>query len=185
MVVNPVFKQLLQSSARELRPLLLFIWTKILAVDVTCQADLVRDGGHKYFLAVLQDNSVPVDQRTLAAFVVSRVVWNHPAGQDAVAQVAFISNALEMVDESDRLLRQWIVIGIGLAWHNAIAARWSAIRDSAHEKLFPLLRDPVPEVCNYISQSLRICIVVLGSGSRGYGLCSRNVYSEWRKDGKK
>ncbi len=97
-------------------------------------------------MAVLQDNSVPDDQRTLAAFVISRVVWNHPAGQEAVAQVAFISNALEMVDESDRLLRQWIVIGIGLAWHNAIAARWSAIRDSAHEKLFPLLRDPVPEV---------------------------------------
>jgi len=89
---------------------------------------------------------VPDDQRTLAAFVISRVVWNHPIGQEAVSQVAFISNALEMVYEKERLLRQWIVIGIGLAWHNAIAARWSAIRDSAHEKLFPLLRDPVPEV---------------------------------------
>ena len=79
--------------------------------------------------------------------MVSRVVWNHPIGQEAVAQVAFISNALEMVYEKGRFLRQWIVIEIGLAWHNAIlAARWSAIRDSAHEKLFPLLRDPVPEV---------------------------------------
>uniref|UniRef100_A0A0P5SHU1 Regulatory-associated protein of mTOR n=1 Tax=Daphnia magna TaxID=35525 RepID=A0A0P5SHU1_9CRUS len=144
--IFPYVLKLLQSSARELRPLLLFIWTKILAVDVTCQADLVRDGGHKYFLSVLQDTSVPDDQRTLAAFVVSRVVWNHPVGQEAVAQVAFISNTLEMVYEKDRLLRQWLVIGIGLAWHNAIAARWSAIRDSAHEKLFPLLRDPIPEV---------------------------------------
>ena len=117
-----------------------------MAVDVTCQADLVRDGGHKYFLTVLQDTSVPDDQLTLAAFVIARVVWNHPPGQEAVAQVAFISNALEMLDESDRLLRQWIVIGIGLAWHNAIVARWSAIRDSAHEKLFPLLQDSVPEV---------------------------------------
>ncbi|EFX77206.1 hypothetical protein DAPPUDRAFT_248021 [Daphnia pulex] len=144
--IFPYVLKLLQSSARELRPLLLFIWTKILAVDVTCQADLVRDGGHKYFLSVLQDNSVPDDQRTLAAFVISRVVWNHPIGQEAVSQVAFISNALEMVYEKDKLLRQWIVIGIGLAWHNAIAARWSAIRDSAHEKLFPLLRDSVPEV---------------------------------------
>lgn len=26
----------------------------------TCQADLVRDGGHKYFLSVLQDTSIPV-----------------------------------------------------------------------------------------------------------------------------
>lgn len=144
--IFPYVLKLLQSSARELRPLLLFIWTKILAVDVTCQADLVRDGGHKYFLTVLQDTSVAADQRTLAAFVIARVVWNHPAGQEAVSQVGFISDALEKVDEPDRILRQWIVIGIGLAWHNVIAARWSAIRDSAHEKLFPLLQDPVPEV---------------------------------------
>ena len=89
--------QLLQSSARELRPLLLFIWTKILAVDVTCQADLVRDGGHKYFLTVLQDTSIAADQRTLAAFVIARVVWNHPAGQEAVSQVGFISDALDKV----------------------------------------------------------------------------------------
>lgn len=26
----------------------------------TCQADLVRDNGHKYFLSVLQDTTVPV-----------------------------------------------------------------------------------------------------------------------------
>jgi len=144
--IFPYVLKLLQSSARELRPLLLFIWTKILAVDVTCQADLVRDNGHKYFLTVLQDTSISADQRTLAAFVIARVVWNHPAGQEAVSQVGFISEALEKVDEPDRILRQWIVIGIGLAWHNVIAARWSAIRDSAHEKLFPLLQDPVPEV---------------------------------------
>ena len=39
--IFPYVLKLLQSSARELRPLLLFIWAKILAVDVTCQADLV------------------------------------------------------------------------------------------------------------------------------------------------
>ena len=90
---------------------------------------------------------MPDDQRTLAAFVVSRVFWNNPIGQEAVAQVALISNALEMVYEKGRFLRQWIVIEIGLAWHNAIlAARWLAIRDSAHKELFPWLRDPVPEV---------------------------------------
>lgn len=57
-----------------------------------------------------------------------------------------MSNTLEMVHESDPLLRRWIIIGIGLAWHNDVAARWCAIRDSAHEKLLPLLEDLVPEV---------------------------------------
>ena len=156
----------MQSSARELRPLLLFIWAKILAVDVTCQADLVRDGGHRYFLTVLQDSSVPTDQRTLAAFVVARVVWDHAPGQEAVAQLAFISNTLEMVHEPDALLRRWIVIGIGLAWQQDVAARWSAIRDSAHEKLLPLLQDPVPEVRAATAFALGTFIRSGGKGER-------------------
>ena len=98
--IFPYVLKLLQSSARELRPLLLFIWAKILAVDVTCQAELVRDGGHKYFLTVLQDPQVPDDQRTLAAFVIARVVWHHPPGQEAVAQV----RSLILLSESGELI---------------------------------------------------------------------------------
>ena len=45
--------KLLQSSVRELRPLLVFIWAKILAVDSSCQQDLVRDQSHKYSLTML------------------------------------------------------------------------------------------------------------------------------------
>ena len=52
--IFPYVLKLLQSSARELRPLLVFIWAKILAVDSSCQQDLVRDQSHKYFLTVLQ-----------------------------------------------------------------------------------------------------------------------------------
>ena len=31
-------------------------------------------------------------------------------------------------------------------WTNYDAARWCGVRDSAHEKLYPFLMDPVPEV---------------------------------------
>uniref|UniRef100_A0A8D0F382 Regulatory associated protein of MTOR complex 1 n=1 Tax=Strix occidentalis caurina TaxID=311401 RepID=A0A8D0F382_STROC len=58
--IFPYVLKLLQSSARELRPLLVFIWAKILAVDSSCQADLVKDNGHKYFLSVLADPYMPV-----------------------------------------------------------------------------------------------------------------------------
>lgn len=78
--IFPYVLKLLQSCAKELRPLLVFIWAKILAVDnvrtkreykslkvflkfslfQTCQADLVRDNGHRYFLTVLQDMTVSV-----------------------------------------------------------------------------------------------------------------------------
>ena len=61
-------------SARELRPLLVFIWAKILAVDPSCQHDLVRDQSHKYFLTVLQDPAMLVQHKTWAVFVLTSVV---------------------------------------------------------------------------------------------------------------
>ena len=39
--------KLFQSSVRELRPILVFIWDKFLAVDSSCQQDLVRDQSRK------------------------------------------------------------------------------------------------------------------------------------------
>lgn len=33
-----------------------------------------------------------------------------------------------------------------MLWHNFEKARWSGVRDLAHEKLYPLLKDPIPEV---------------------------------------
>ena len=32
---------------------MVFIWAKILALDASCQSDLVREGGHMYFVQVL------------------------------------------------------------------------------------------------------------------------------------
>lgn len=34
--------------------------------------------------------------------------------------------------------------------------RWCGVRDSAHEKLYDLLKDPVPEVSSYTSSSLNL-----------------------------
>ncbi|XP_065559951.1 regulatory-associated protein of mTOR-like isoform X2 [Artemia franciscana] len=144
--IFPYVLKLLQSSVKELRPMLIFIWAKILAVDLTHQADLVRDGGHKYFLAALQDPTVPSDQRSLVAFVLARIVWNYSQGQEAALTGSLVSITLEQLQDSDPLLRQWAVIALGKSWENFESARWVGVRDSAHEKLFDLLLDPVPEV---------------------------------------
>ncbi|KAK2709523.1 hypothetical protein QYM36_013253, partial [Artemia franciscana] len=112
----------------------------------THQADLVRDGGHKYFLAALQDPTVPSDQRSLVAFVLARIVWNYSQGQEAALTGSLVSITLEQLQDSDPLLRQWAVIALGKSWENFESARWVGVRDSAHEKLFDLLLDPVPEV---------------------------------------
>ena len=62
------------------RPLLVSIWAKILAVDSSCQTDLIRDSSHKYFLSVLQDDCMMPNHRTWAAFILASIVHNYKQG---------------------------------------------------------------------------------------------------------
>lgn len=144
--IFPYVLKLLQSSAKELRPLLVFIWAKILAVDNTCQADLVRDHGHKYFLLVLQDTTISSEHRTQAAFVLACIVNEFRDGQEAAVQGSLISICLEQLDDPCARLRQWVAICLGRLWDRYEKARWTGVRDSAHEKLYTLLEDECPEV---------------------------------------
>lgn len=144
--IFPYVLKLLQASAKELRPLLVFIWAKILAVDVTCQVDLVCDQGQKYFLSVLQDSQITPKYRTLAAFVLASIVHNFPMGQASALQSSLVSICLEQINDRCASLRQWLAICLGHLWQNYDKARWSGVRDLAHEKLYPLLQDNVPEV---------------------------------------
>eukprot|EP00079_Xenopus_tropicalis_P030797 XP_012827011.1 PREDICTED: regulatory-associated protein of mTOR isoform X5 [Xenopus tropicalis] len=144
--IFPYVLKLLQSSARELRPLLVFIWAKILAVDSSCQADLVKDNGHKYFLSVLADPYMPAEHRTMTSFILAVIVNNYNTGQEACLQGNLIAICLEQLNDPHPLLRQWVAICLGRIWQNFDAARWCGVRDSAHEKLYSLLSDPMPEV---------------------------------------
>ncbi|XP_016136685.1 regulatory-associated protein of mTOR isoform X2 [Sinocyclocheilus grahami] len=144
--IFPYVLKLLQSSARELRPHLVFIWAKILAVDSSCQADLVKDNGHKYFLSVLADPYMPAEHRTMAVFILAVIVNNYNTGQEACLQGNLIAICLEQLNDPHPLLRQWVAICLGRIWQNFDSARWCGVRDSAHEKLYSLLSDPIPEV---------------------------------------
>ncbi|OWF51799.1 regulatory-associated protein of mTOR-like isoform X1 [Mizuhopecten yessoensis] len=144
--IFPYVLKLLQSSARELRPLLVFIWAKILSVDSSCQADLVKDNGHKYFLAVLADPYMPAEHRTMAAFVLSMIVNDYRQGQEAALQGNVISVCLEQLADSNASLRQWLALCLGKVWTSFDNARWCGVRDSAHEKLAKMLTDSTPEV---------------------------------------
>ncbi|KAJ3644718.1 hypothetical protein Zmor_022428 [Zophobas morio] len=144
--IFPYVLKLLQSSAKELRPLLVFIWAKILAVDNTCQGDLVRDNGHKYFLSVLQDTSLSSEYRTQSAFVLASIVNNFHDGQEAALKGSLVSICLEQLNDPSSQLRQWVAICLGKLWDHYENARWTGVRDIAHEKLYSLLNDPCPEV---------------------------------------
>ena len=149
--IFPYVLKLLQSSAKELRPILVFIWAKILAVDASRQVDIIRDQGHKFFLSALQETASSStffkgDHRVYAAFVLASIVHNFPLGQSTALQGQLLSICLVQIDDENPLLRQWLAITLGHLWQNNEQAKWCGVRDLANEKLFFLLRDPVPEV---------------------------------------
>jgi len=130
----------------ELRPVLVFLWAKILAVDGSCQQDLVREQSHKYFLAVLQDAAMLPDHKTWSVFVLSSIVHGYKPGQDEAKDGNLITLCLNELDDQDPVLRQWLAICLGRIWDKHEDARWRGARDNAPEQLFNLLSDPVPEV---------------------------------------
>lgn len=144
--IFPYMLKLLQASAPDLRPSMVYIWAKIIAVDPSCQVDLVNAKGHKYFLSVLQDPSVDSEHRTLAAYVLAGIVDNYPAGQEAALQGSMISVCLEQLNDGCCGLALWACVCLGRLWRHYDAARWAGVRDLAHEKLFPLLTRREPEL---------------------------------------
>ncbi|CAL1542232.1 unnamed protein product, partial [Lymnaea stagnalis] len=144
--IFPYVLKLLQSSAKELRPLLVFIWAKILAVDPSCQTDLVKDSGHKYFLGVLSETSMAAEHRTMAAFVMAIIMNSYAQGREAALKDNTISTCLEQLVDPNAHLRQWLALCLAKVWTNFDNARWCGVRDRAHEKLSKLLSDPEPEV---------------------------------------
>lgn len=81
--IFPYVLKLLQTTSSDLRTTLVFIWAKILALDRSCQADLVKDSGHLYFLKFLDCAEASVDSysRAQAVFVLAVVCDHHPKGQ--------------------------------------------------------------------------------------------------------
>lgn len=81
-----------------------------------------------------------------AAFVLASIVNNFNDGQGAALQGSLVSVCLEQLNDPSPQLRQWVAICLGRLWDHYEKARWTGVRDVAHEKLYNLLSDPCPEV---------------------------------------
>ncbi|KAG1056672.1 hypothetical protein G6F43_001453 [Rhizopus delemar] len=150
--IFPYVLKLLQSPAAELKPVLVFIWARILAVDQSCQNDLLKDHGYAYFINILTPNnamlSIPhvSEHRAMSAFILSVFCTDFRTGQQACLRGNVISACLAHVNDPDPLLRQWICLCLAQVWMNNSEAKSIAIAENGHEKLTVLLNDSVPEV---------------------------------------
>lgn len=150
--IFPYVVKLLQSAAQELKPVMVFIWARIMAVDHTVQNDLLKDNGIHYFISILNPNSpIPVgnasEHRAMCAFIVSIFCKNYTQGQNVcLSSDLFESCLMHLADVENPLLRQWSCLCISMLWSDFPEAKWMGIRCAAHNRLTDLIYDPVPEV---------------------------------------
>ena len=72
--------------------------------------------------------------------------------QEVCYQNNVISICLEQLEEPNAVLKQWLAICLGRLWRKCDDARWRGVRDSAHEKLYNLLWDEVPDVSEKVGE---------------------------------
>ena len=180
--IFPYVLKLLQSPAADLKPVLIYIWARILAVDRSCQNDLLRDNGFVYFTAVLtpvaqgggagpvggaNPNSYPIpnvsEHRAMCAFILSVFCQDFPAGQQACLQTDAMDSCFEHLDDDDFLLRQWSALCIGQLWDDSSVGKARGISKDVHGKLACMLSDISPEVRAAVLYALGILLG--GSGS--------------------
>ena len=150
--IFPYVLKLLQSAANELKPVMIFIWTRILAVDQSCQSDLLKDNGYKYFLSVVKPEAgIPVtnaaEHRAMSSFIIAMFCRNYHQGQVVSLSPDLFQACLGNLNDPDNpLLRQWACLCISMLWQDFPEAKWAGIRASAHQHLCEMVLDPVPEV---------------------------------------
>lgn len=150
--IFPYVVKLLQSAAQELKPVMVFIWARIMAVDHTVQNDLLKDNGIHYFISILNPNSpIPAgnasEHRAMCAFIVSIFCKNYPQGQNVCLSTELFDSCLRhLTDVENPLLRQWSCLCLSMLWSDFPEAKWMGIRCAAPARLCELNFDPVPEV---------------------------------------
>ncbi|VDO44874.1 unnamed protein product, partial [Onchocerca flexuosa] len=140
--VFPYVLKLLQSATKELRPWLAFIWAKILAVETSCQVDLIKDKerGYMYFLTILNDPNTNPRQKIVPAFVMAALIENnYKPAQELLTDNRYVTLCIELLSDTAlrqcRMLRLWLLIGLGRLWADYDDARWQAIRLAAYERV--------------------------------------------------
>jgi regulator-associated protein of mTOR len=181
--IFPYISKLLQAAGPDLRPVLIFIWARILAVDPSVQADLYNTHGYKYFsnvLAVQDDSTNSVlpnvsEHKAMCAFILSAIARDFPQGQMACLRERVFDNCFDRLNEGDFLLRQWTALCIGQIWDSNDDIRVYGVDRGTQDTLIGLLSDDSAEVRSAALFALGTFLGASGSadpnkrGGRGSG----------------
>lgn len=175
--------RLLQAPAAELKPVLIYIWARILAVYDNCKEDLLKQAypatrtgdfaPYMYFVNVLapSPNAIPIpnvsEHRAMCAFILSVCCRDHRPGQVACLRANVFDACMVHLRDPDALLRQWAALCIAQLWDDFDEAKGLGIRMRAHELLCSILHtDEVPEVRAAVLYALGTLLGTTGSGDK-------------------
>ncbi|KAK9236882.1 raptor N-terminal caspase like domain-containing protein [Lipomyces kononenkoae] len=153
--IFPYVLKLLQSPAQELRPVLVFIWARIMSVDYqNIQQELLKDNGCSYFIQILTSKEGVLtgaenvgEHHAMCAFIIALFCRGNKAAQRACMGPDVLPACLTHIQNPDSaLLRQWACLCISQLWEGNQEAKWLGVREDAPARLAGLLEDPVPEV---------------------------------------
>lgn len=124
----------------------------------SCQVDLVKDGGHAYFIGFLDGADAYPKQRAMAAFVLAVIVDGHTQGQEACIGGGLIHLCLKYLRSSspktEPLFLQWLCLCLGKLWEDNTQAQIISLQEDSHLVCSSLLSEPLPEV---YSESQVLC----------------------------
>ncbi|TIC71829.1 hypothetical protein E3Q00_04400 [Wallemia mellicola] len=169
--IFPYVQKLLLSPVPELKPLLIYIWTRICAVDRSCQNDLLKDNGFAYFARVLspfqEDGGLQIsnvsEHRAMCAFILSLFCRDFKPGQMACFNSGVFEMVLVHLNDEDYLLRQWCALMLGQLWDGNDEGRALALREGATDRLCSMLNDISPEVRSAVMFALGTFMGASGS----------------------
>ena len=149
--IFPYISKLLQAAGQDLRPVLIFIWARILAVDPSVQTDLYNTQGYKYFSSVLgmkNDDVLPnsSEHKAMCSFILAAISRDFPHGQAACWNERVFDSCYDRLDEPDFLLRQWTALCIAQMWAGNDEIKVYGVDRGTQDKLITMLSDDSAEV---------------------------------------
>ncbi|KAF8808186.1 hypothetical protein BYT27DRAFT_6605724 [Phlegmacium glaucopus] len=149
--IFPYISKLLQAAGQDLRPVLIFIWARILAVDSSVQTDLYNTQGYKYFsnvLGIKNEDNLPnsSEHKAMCSFILASISRDFPHGQAACWGERVFDNCYERLDEPDFLLRQWTALCIAQMWDGNDEIKVHGVDRGTQDKLIGMLADDSAEV---------------------------------------
>ncbi|PPQ79360.1 hypothetical protein CVT25_002630 [Psilocybe cyanescens] len=149
--IFPYISKLLQAAGQDLRPVLIFIWARIIAVDSSVQTDLYNTQGFKYFsniLSIRNEDNLPnsSEHKAMCSFILASIARDFPHGQMACLHERVFDNCYELLEESDFLLRQWTTLCIAQLWDGNDEIKVWGVDRGTQDKLVTTLSDVSAEV---------------------------------------